>query len=142
MSGFASVTRRAALGAGAGLLASRGARAAGYPDRPIRIVVPYTPGGTTDVAARFVAEPLSKALGQPVVVENRPGANSIVGAGAVAASPPDGYSFAVVFGAHAANATLYKGKLPFDPVASLAPVSLLMLEPLVLGAKAKLSFLD
>jgi tripartite-type tricarboxylate transporter receptor subunit TctC len=142
MSGSNSLARRAALGAGAALLTAPAARAAGYPDRPIRIVVPYTPGGTTDVAARFVAEPLSKALGQPVVVENRPGANSILGAGAVAASPPDGYSFAVVIGAHAANATLYKGKLPFDPVASFAPVSLMMLAPLVLGANARLPFTD
>ncbi len=146
MSRLVSLTRRGALGAGTALLAAPLAaplaRAAGYPDRPIRIVVPYTPGGTTDVAARFVAEPLSKVLGQPVVVENRPGANSIVGAGAVAASPPDGYTFAVVIGAHAANATLYKGKLPFDPVTSFAPVSLMMLAPLVMGANAKLPFTD
>ena len=136
------LTRRGALGAGAALLAAGGARAAGWPDRPVRFIVPYTPGGTTDVAARFVAEPLSRALGQPVVVENRPGANSIVGAGAVAASPADGYSFAVVIGAHAANATLYKGKLPFDPVTSFAPVSLMMLAPLVMGASAKMPFSD
>ncbi|MDB5375030.1 MAG: Tripartite-type tricarboxylate transporter, receptor component TctC [Belnapia sp.] len=143
MTGF---SRRGALGAGAALLAAGGvagrARAAGYPDRPIRFIVPYTPGGTTDVAARFVAEPLARALGQPVVVENRPGANSIVGAGAVAASPADGYNFAVVIGAHAANATLYKGKLPFDPVTSFAPVSLMVLAPLVMGAHAKLPFND
>ena len=123
--------------------AARARAQASYATRPVRIVVGVAPGvGTIDLTARAVAEPMAEALGQPVVVENRPGANSIVGAGAVAASPPDGYSFAVVIGAHAANATLYKGKLPFDPVASFAPVSLIMLAPLVLGANAKLPFTD
>lgn len=109
------------------------ARAADYPTRPIRIIVPYTPGGTTDIATRLVAEPLSKVLAQPVVVENRAGANSIVGAAATASSAPDGYTFVMVLPAHAANATLQAGKLPFDPIASFAPVSLVVSAPLVLA---------
>jgi len=72
------------------------------------------------------------------VVENKPGANSIVGAGAVATSPPDGHTLAMVIGAHAANATLYAGRLPFDPVASFAPVSHVVTAPLVLAGTGKL----
>ena len=82
------------------------------------------------VATRLVADPLSKVLGQPVVVENRPGANSIVGAAAAASSPPDGYTLVMVLPAHAANATLQAGKLPFDPTAGFAPVSLVVTAPL------------
>lgn len=109
------------------------ARAADYPIRPIRIIVPYTPGGTTDIATRLVAEPLSKVLGQPVVVENRPGANSIVGAAAAASSAPDGYTIVTVLPAHAANATLQAGKMPFDPITNFTPVSLVVTAPLVLA---------
>ena len=135
-----AVTRRTALSLGAmamGLvgLGSTG-QATNYPTKPIKIIVPYTPGGTTDIVTRMVGEPLSKVLGQPVVVENRPGANSIVGAGAAASSPPDGYTLVMVLPAHAANATLQAGKIPFDPVASFSPISLVVTAPLVLaGAK-------
>ena len=134
------ISRRATLAIGAAALAAPGlARAAGYPDRPVRIIVPYTPGGTTDIATRLVAEPLSKVLGQPVVVENRPGANSIVGAAAAAASPPDGYTLVTVLPAHAANATLQAGKMPFDPIASFAPLSLMVTAPLVLAGSNKIA---
>ena len=135
------VPRRKALALGifAGGAAAAAARAQGvaYPARPVRMIVPYTPGGTTDIAARLVAEPLSKALGQPVVVENRPGANSIVGAAAAASSPPDGYTLVMVLPAHAANATLQAGKMPFDPVAGFAPVSLAVTAPLVLAGSKR-----
>ena len=124
-----------ALGAltGGSAVASGRALAADYPTRPVRIIVPYTPGGTTDIATRLVADPLSKALGQPVVVENKPGANSIVGAAAAASSPPDGHTMVMVLPAHAANATLQAGKMPFDPVAGFSPVSLVVQAPLVLA---------
>jgi tripartite-type tricarboxylate transporter receptor subunit TctC len=124
-----------ALGAlGGGLAGASGrAPAADYPTRPVRIIVPYTPGGTTDIATRLVADPLSRALGQPVVVENKPGANSIVGAAAAASSPADGHTLVMVLPAHAANATLQAGKMPFDPVAGFAPVSLVVQAPLVLA---------
>ena len=129
--------RRAALALGAfagGLMGAESrAQTADFPTRPVRIIVPYTPGGTTDIATRLVADPLSKALGQPVVVENKPGANSIVGAAAAASSPPDGYTMVMVLPAHAANATLQAGKMPFDPVAGFSPVSLVVQAPLVLA---------
>lgn len=132
-----SASRRAVLALGTlggGLAGASGrALAADYPTRPVRIIVPYTPGGTTDIATRLVADPLSKALGQPVVVENRPGANSIVGAAAAASSPPDGHTMVMMLPAHAANARLQAGKMPFDPVAGFSPVSLVVQAPLVLA---------
>ena len=115
------------------ILAATGAFAQ-YPSRPIKWIVPYTPGGITDSATRMIAQKLEIALGQPIVIENKPGANSIVGAEAAARSAPDGYTFVTVIGGHAANATLYAGKLPFDPVKSFAPVSVVGIAPLIMVA--------
>ncbi len=103
-----------------------------YPSRPVKWIVPYTPGGITDSVTRIVTSKLQEGLGQPIVIENKPGANSIVGADIVAKSPPDGYSLLTVIAAHAANGTLYAGKLPFDPVKSFAPISLAGIAPLIL----------
>jgi tripartite-type tricarboxylate transporter receptor subunit TctC len=105
-----------------------------YPNKPIRWVVPYTGGGITDVVTRVVTQKMQASLGQPIVVDNKPGANSIIGADLVAKSAPDGYSIVTVIAAHAANATLYQGKLPFDPVKSFIPVSLAGIAPLILTA--------
>ena len=115
-------------------LALATAAAAQYPARPIRWIVPYTPAGITDSVTRIVAQKLEGALGQPIVIENKPGANSIVGAESVARSAPDGYTGLTVIAAHAANATLYAGTLPFDPVKSFAPISLVGVAPLILTA--------
>ena len=109
-----------------------GAAAQAYPNKPIRWIVPYTPGGITDSVTRLVLQKLQDSLGQPIVVENKPGANSIVGADLAAKSAPDGYTVLTVIAAHAANATLYAGKLPFDPVKSFTPVSLAAIAPLII----------
>ncbi|MGZ8156129.1 MAG: Bug family tripartite tricarboxylate transporter substrate binding protein [Burkholderiales bacterium] len=101
-----------------------------YPSRPIRVVVPYTPGGITDVATRMVMLEVAKTLGQNVIVDNRPGANSIVGVEILAKSAPDGYTLGSVIAAHAANQTLYP-KLPYDSIKSFSPVSLLVTAPLI-----------
>ncbi|MGV3569508.1 MAG: Bug family tripartite tricarboxylate transporter substrate binding protein [Ramlibacter sp.] len=125
--------RRRMLQAAAAVAASIAVSAfaqGGYPDRPIRVVVPYPPGGNTDVIARDVMRRLSARLGQPIVVDNKPGANSILGTDLVAKAPPDGYTLLVVIGAYANNQSLYK-KLPFGPK-DLAPVSLLTRTSLVL----------
>jgi len=103
-----------------------------YPARQIRWVVPYTPGGITDTVTRLLTAKLQEAFGQTIVVENKPGANSIVGADIVAKSSPDGYTVITVIAAHAANASLYAGKLPFDTVKSFTPVSLAAVAPLIL----------
>ena len=103
-----------------------------YPNKPIRWVVPYTGGGITDVVTRVVTQKMQGPLGQSIVVDNRPGANSILGADIVAKSAPDGYTILTVIAAHAANATLYAGKLPFDPVKGFVPLSLAAIAPLIL----------
>ena len=112
-----------------------------YPTRPIRVVVPYTPGGITDVVTRIVAQEVSKAVGQNVLVDNRPGANSILGVDIVSKATPDGYTLASVIAAHAANQSLYP-KLPYDSVKSFAPVSLLVTAPLIVTATNNLAAKD
>jgi len=101
-----------------------------WPSKPIRIVVPYTAGGFTDQMARLLQVGLQQRLGQPVIVDNKPGANSIIGVDAVAKAAPDGHTFAVVIAAYAANTTLYP-KLPYDPKKDLTGVSLMGVSPLV-----------
>lgn len=117
-------TRRTLLG-GVGALAFTGARPAlaqAYPVRPIRWVVGYPPGGTTDVLARLVAEPLGRRLGQQVYIENRPGAGNNIGTEAVVNAEPDGYTILLVNPANGINATLYK-RLNFNLVRDIAPVA-------------------
>ena len=101
-----------------------------WPSRPIRIIVPYTAGGFTDQMARLLTIGLQKQFGQPVVIDNKPGANSIIGVDAVAKSAPDGHTFGVVIPAFTANTTLYP-KLPYNPRKDLMGVSLLGVSPLV-----------
>ena len=113
-------------------LAAAAQSAAPYPSRAIKWIVPYPPGGITDSVTRLITQRVQDALGQPIVIENKPGANSIVGADLAAKSPPDGYTVLTVIAAHAANATLYSGKLPFDSVRSFTPVSLVASAPLIL----------
>src|SRR5947209_6650901 len=109
-------------------------QAQGYPSKPIRWVVPYTGGGITDVVTRIVTQKMQGPLGQAIVVDNRPGANSILGSDLVAKAAPDGYTMLTVIAGYAANVTLYAGKLPFDPAKSLVPVSLAGIAPLILTA--------
>jgi tripartite-type tricarboxylate transporter receptor subunit TctC len=98
------------------LAAAASAQAQQWPSKPIRVIVNFPPGGAADQIARLVAPPLAEALGQPVVVENRPGANGNIGAEAVAKSPPDGYTLLMSSGgAFSVNPHLYT-KLPFDPL--------------------------
>ncbi|MBC7583967.1 MAG: tripartite tricarboxylate transporter substrate binding protein, partial [Tardiphaga sp.] len=82
------------------------AQAQGWPNRPIRMVVPYTPGGYTDLMARLVSQKMSEALGQTFVIENKPGANAAIGTDSVAKAAPDGYTFGTVIAAHSVNPTL------------------------------------
>jgi len=102
-----------------------------YPTAPMRIVVPFAPGGGTDILARLLAQKLNEAWGQPVVVDNRPGAGGTVGTGFVAKTTADGHTSLIVPAGFAAYSSLYK-QLPFDPARDLAPVSRLASGPLVL----------
>jgi len=108
----------------ASLAAPALAHAEGFPSRPIRIVVPFAPGGIIDVVARILAEPLSRQLGQPVIIENLPGAGSSIGARAVVRAAPDGHTLLLSGAAHAVMASLYPD-LGFDPLADFVPVALL-----------------
>ena len=107
-----------------------------YPSRALKLIVPYAPGGSTDQLARAVAERLAQALGQPVVVENKPGANTIIGADAAARSAPDGYTLFMGSSASlAVNRLLYE-KLPYDPRRDFAGVTLVAQSPLVMEVNA------
>jgi tripartite-type tricarboxylate transporter receptor subunit TctC len=100
-----------------------------WPSKPIRYVVPFAAGGTTDILARTISEKLSVALGQPVIVDNKPGAGGGVGAAEVAKSPPDGYTIlGGTISTHAINATLYSN-LPYDPVRDFVPITLIARVP-------------
>jgi tripartite-type tricarboxylate transporter receptor subunit TctC len=111
---------------------SSGASAQSYPSKPIRMVVPFAAGGPTDVYARAVGQELSKLFGQPVIVDNRPGAGGNLGADIVAKSAPDGYTVVLgAVGAFAVNMTLYP-KMPYDVLRDFAPVSLIAIVPMVL----------
>jgi tripartite-type tricarboxylate transporter receptor subunit TctC len=121
------------LAAGAAALpaVSRIARAQTYPSRPVRIIVPYPPGGGTDIIARLMGQWLSERLGQQFIIENRPGGNSNVATEAVVRAPPDGYTLLVVDSAQAINATYYN-KLNFDFIRDIAPVAGFASQPSVM----------
>jgi tripartite-type tricarboxylate transporter receptor subunit TctC len=103
-----------------------------YPARPVKLMVPFTPGGGTDILARIVAAKMSESMGQQVVVENRPGANTLVATEALVRAAPDGYTLLLQTNNFASNVTLYAGKLAFDSLKDTQPVSLVAGNPHVL----------
>jgi tripartite-type tricarboxylate transporter receptor subunit TctC len=133
-------TLRAATVLVAAILAAAGpgeALAQAYPTRPVHIVVPNATSGLADICARLIAAKLGDALGQPFLVENRPGAGGTLGTAAAVRSAPDGYTLLAVFDSHATNPHLFR-ELPYDTLADLAPISLLARGPLVLVVNAGL----
>ncbi|MBI3044657.1 MAG: tripartite tricarboxylate transporter substrate binding protein [Betaproteobacteria bacterium] len=125
--------RRLSLLFGAALLAAAGsAIAQGYPAKPVRLIVPFAAGGNADIIARLIAQKLGETLKQSFVVDNRGGANGIIGSDIAAKSPPDGYTLLFVASGHAINPGLHS-KLPFDPVRDFAPVALVSSTPLTLA---------
>ena len=131
------LNRRRVLAASAAASMFPGAAGAqAWPSKPIRWVVPYTAGGLTDVVTRLTLEKID--IGQTFVVDNKPGANSLIGAEMVANAAPDGYTFLTVIAAHAANKTLYAGKLKFDPVKSFTPISLVAVAPIMVSVSNSL----
>ena len=111
---------------------TRSAWAQDYPQRPVRVIVPYAPGGASDILARLIQPHLERALGQSFVVDNRGGGASQVGTQAIAIAAPDGYTIGVIDSAFVINPGLFAGKLPYDTKKDFAPVSLLAMSPLVL----------
>ena len=118
------------------LLAFAAPAAAEYPDRPVRLIVPFPPGGSNDVVGRLVANQLSEKLGHKVFVDNRGGAGGVLGTEAAAAAAPDGYTLLIVSIAHAVNPALYK--LNYDPIKSFTPISILATGPNVLAVNPAL----
>ncbi len=134
--------RRSLAAAGLGLLAVPAVRAqAAWPDRPVRLIVAYAPGGGTDLTTRAMAEGLTARFGQSFVVENRPGANGIVGSEAVARSAPDGHTLVTVTSTHVMNRQMVPS-LPFDPASDFTAIALLARYPLVLMANVDAPFKD
>jgi tripartite-type tricarboxylate transporter receptor subunit TctC len=114
---------RLAAGAAALPAVSRIARAQTYPSRPVRVIVPFAPAGTTDILARLIGQWLSEQLGQSFIVENRPGASTMIGTEAVVRAPADGYSLILAATASAINTTLYEKKISYDFLRDIAPVA-------------------
>ena len=115
----------------AALFSTLGVQAQDYPNRPIKVVVPFSPGGAVDGPMRAIAQELGKRLKQQVIIENKPGAGATIGSDQVAKSPPDGYTLLLASQTNAISATLYS-KLAFNPIDDFAPISLLGREPGVL----------
>ena len=128
----------ATLGA---LLLALSASAQNYPGKPIKLIVPLAAAGTGDTLARAVGEAMSKELGQPVLIENRPGAGGLVGTELVANAPPDGYTLLAVSPSHVINATLYS-KAGYDPVKSFEPITLMAYTHQILVAHPSVPFKD
>jgi tripartite-type tricarboxylate transporter receptor subunit TctC len=106
-------------------LAAGGVAAQGYPNRPVKIIVPFGAGGFTDVVARIVGQKLGAALGGTFIIENRPGAGSTIGADLVAKAAPDGYTLVMVSSTHTISPSIYKS-LPYDPIRSFTPITKLV----------------
>src|SRR5215212_5510455 len=104
-----------------------------WPTKPVRVIVPFGPGSTPDIVARLIAEQLQQKLGQPFVVENKPGASGNTGTDAVAKAEPDGYTIGVSIGGPLAINTLLFSKLPYDPAKDIAPITQLVTQPSALA---------
>lgn len=134
-----TITRRAALALPALALLSRPARAA-FPDRPVRIIVPFAAGTSSDFQARMIGERMAPLLRQPVIVENRAGAGGVVGADAVAKAAPDGYTLLLGSNGPLTNAPVLQARLPYDPERDFAAVAMISRSPVTLSVRADSPF--
>ena len=133
---FKQVLSAVALIAGlGGMITATQSVAQGYPDKPIRIIVPYGTGGGTDILTRNIADRLAKKLGQSIIVENRPGADGVIGTAVVATSKPDGYTYLMAVDSHIMNPLLYK-TLPYDTFKDMTGVTLIARSPYIFVTKA------
>ena len=130
------ITRRSlALAAGAAAFAGAARAQGAWPDKPVRVIIGYPAGGPTDLVGRLLQEPLQRLWGQPVVIENRPGASQIIASEAVARSPADGYTLLLAASTHTSNVAV-QARLPYDTVADFTPISVLYASPTVLFVSA------
>jgi len=136
------IVRRYFLSVAGGMIAtlavSPSAWAQTYPARPVRVIVPFAPGGATDIIARPILQELSKRLGQQFYVENLPGASGNIGTAHAAKAAPDGYTILLAFSSHATNPFMFD-KLPFDPIKDFAPITVAVTSPAVLSVHPSLS---
>lgn len=131
------ITRRGLALATAGVAMAGGARAqANWPERPVRVIIGFPPGGPTDLVGRLLQEPLQRLWGQPVIIENRPGASQIIASEAVVRSAPDGYTLLLAASTHTSNVAVQQ-RLPYDTVADFTPISVLYGSPTVLFVSAE-----
>lgn len=135
------LTRRATLALAAAPLAAPALAQGDFPNRPLRMIIPFPPGGGSDILGRLLAQRISDALGQPVVPENRSGAGGNIGTDAVAKSPPDGYTLVTVFNTIVVNQFVFRS-MPFDLKKDLAPVARVALAPTVIAGGPKLQAKD
>lgn len=137
-----SLSRRQVLGAATAAatlgLPGLAAAQAGYPAKSIRMIVPYPPGGGADIVARLLSQRMTQSMGQQVVVDNKPGASTIIGTDMVAKAPPDGYTFGLITDSHAINPTFF-AKLPYDSFKDFSFISQLVFVPLVMVAHPSLN---
>lgn len=119
-----------------------GAQAQGYPSKPIQLVIPFPPGGATDIAGRLVGKKLGERIGQPVVVENRPGAGTVIGAAFVSRAAPDGYTLLISSGSTFTVNPAITPRLPYDPVRSFEPIGMVARVPLLLLANSDVPIKD
>ena len=127
-----SIRRRVLFLPAAALAATSLARAEAYPTHPVRAIVPFPPGGATDIVARPIVQELSKRLGQPFIVENVPGASGDIGTAKAAKAAPDGHTLLFAYSSHVVNLSLFD-KVPYDPVRDFAPITLAAASPAVLS---------
>lgn len=145
MTRHAAITRRGALATAAAIAAAQAlprpaAAQDGFPSRPLRMIIPYPPGGASDVIARLLGPPMGEALGQPVVIENRPGGNGSIACELVARAPADGYTLLMGnAGPNALNAALYGTRLSYDVIRDFTPVSLVSKVPMVIAANPQVA---
>ena len=126
-----SATLRAIVALAFLALFAGAAAAQSYPNKPVRFIVPFGPGGPGDAVGRMIGRKLTETLGQPVVIDNRSGATTIIGTELVARSPPDGYTLLLISTTHAVNPSLFQ-KLPYDPIKDFAPVTMITYTPFML----------
>jgi len=133
---MSNLVRCAAAAIALSLIATGAQAQSKYPSKPIRLLTPFAAGGGSDILARLIGTPMTEVLGQPIVVDNRPGAAGTLGTGIAARAEPDGYTLIVVSGSFGANAAVHK--LPYDSVTGITPIILIGTTPLVLWAHPKL----
>ncbi|MEO8654905.1 MAG: tripartite tricarboxylate transporter substrate binding protein [Ramlibacter sp.] len=130
------ITRREFVAAGAALASAPLAQAQSFPSRPIKMIVPFPPGGTADIQARLIGQHMSQSMGQPIVIESKPGGGTIIGTGFVAKAPADGYTILLMANSFVINAKLHASTLPYEGMKAFEPIACMTNSPQVIAVNA------